>query len=110
MASGPNLGGIFKQAQQLQSKLSEIQERLRDKRVESSSGGGMVIATVNGRQELIGIRIEKEVVNPADVEMLQDLVVAAVNAAMKKSQEMMQEEMGKLAGGMGLPPGLFPTS
>ena len=110
MTSGPNLGAILKQAQQLQTKLSEIQEQLQKKVIEASSGGGMVVATVNGRQELVGLKIEKEVINPNDVEMLQDLVVAAINAAMKKAQAMMQEEMGKLTGGMGLPPGLFPAS
>lgn len=110
MTSGPNLGAILKQAQQLQTKLSEIQEQLQKRTIEASSGGGMVVATINGRQELVGLKIEKEVINPNDVEMLQDLVVAAINAAMKKAQAMMQEEMGKLAGGMGVPPGLFPTS
>lgn len=103
-----NFAAMMKQAQQLQEKLAEVQEELRKKNVEASSGGGMVTAVVNGRQELVGLKIEKEVVNPDDLEMLQDLVVAAVNAASKKAQEMIQEELGKMAGGMGIPPGLLP--
>jgi DNA-binding YbaB/EbfC family protein len=79
--------------------------------VESSAGGGMVTAVANGQQELVSIKIEPQVVDPDDIEMLQDLVVAAVNDVLRKSQELMQAEMGKLAGGLNIPglkiPGLF---
>ena len=100
------MGNMMKQAQQLQSKMMKLQEELADKTVESSSGGGMVKVTANGRQQIISIQIEKEVVDPDDVEMLQDLVLAAINDALAKAQEMASSEMGKLTGGMGLPGGM----
>jgi DNA-binding YbaB/EbfC family protein len=81
------MGNMMKQAQQLQSKMMKLQEELADKTVESSSGGGMVKVTANGRQQIISIQIEKEVVDPDDVEMLQDLVLAAINDALAKAQE-----------------------
>ncbi len=102
----PKLTDIMKQAQKMQAKMAEIQEELADKIVESTSGGGMVKVQVNGRQEVLSIVIEPDVVDPDDVEMLQDLIVAAVNDALHKSQEMMAEEMKKLTGGMSIP-GLF---
>ncbi len=102
----PKLSDIMKQAQKMQAKMAEIQEELADKVVESTSGGGMVKVLANGRQEILSIQIEPDVVDPEDVEMLQDLVVAAVNDALRKSQEMMAEEMKKLTGGMSIP-GLF---
>lgn len=100
------LGNIMKQAQQMQQKMTRLQEELANREVEASAGGGMVAAVVNGRQQIISLKIEKSVVDPEDVEMLQDLVVAALNEAIKKSQDMMQEEMGKITGGMNIP-GLF---
>ena len=101
-------GNMMKQIKLLQQKMQKIQEELAEKTVEGSAGGGMVTAVVNGKQELLGIKIDKEVVDPDDVEMLQDLIVAAVNQALKKSQEMMNEEMSKLTGGLGINiPGLF---
>ncbi len=102
----PKLSDIMKQAQKMQAKMAEIQEELAEKVVEATSGGGMVKVQANGRQEILSIQIEPDVVNPDDVEMLQDLVVAAVNEALRKSQEMMAEEMKKLTGGMSIP-GLF---
>ena len=81
----------------------KLQEELADKTVESSSGGGMVKVTANGRQQIVAIQIENEVVDPDDVEMLQDLVMAAVNDALAKSQEMVSSEMGKLTGGLNIP-------
>ncbi len=102
----PKLTDIMKQAQKMQAKMAEIQEELADKVVEATSGGGMVKVLANGRQEILSIQIEPDVVDPEDVEMLQDLVVAAVNDALRKSQEMMAEEMKKLTGGMSIP-GLF---
>ena len=97
------MGNMMKQAQQLQSKMMKLQEELADKTVESSSGGGMVKVTANGRQQVLSIQIEKEVVDPDDVEMLQDLVLAAVNDALAKAQEMVSSEMGKLTGGLNIP-------
>lgn len=103
------LGNIVRQAQKMQAQMQQIQEEMANKTVEASSGGGMVKAVVNGRQELLSVKIEPEVVNPSDVEMLQDLIVAAVNEGIKRSQAMMSEEMGKVTGGLGVPglSGLF---
>lgn len=100
------LGNIMKQAQLMQQKMARLQEELGSRQVEATAGGGMVSAVVNGKQQLVSLNIEKSVVDPEDVEMLQDLVLAAVNEALKKSQDMMQEEMGKITGGMNIP-GLF---
>jgi hypothetical protein len=100
------LGNIMKQAQMMQQKMARLQEELESRQVEASAGGGMVTATVNGKQQLLSLKIERSVVDPDDVEMLQDLVIAAVNEAVKKSQEMMQQEMGKITGGFNIP-GLF---
>lgn len=96
-------GNMMKQAQKLQSKMLQLQEELGDKTVEAGSGGGMVKVTANGRQQIVAIQIEKEVVDPEDVEMLQDLVLSAVNEALAKSQEMVSEEMSKLTGGLKIP-------
>lgn len=104
MAKG--LGNIMKQAQQMQRRMAELQEELESKQVEASSGGGMVTAVVSGKQQLLDLKIDPTAVDPEDVEMLQDLVTAAVNEAIKQSQQMAQEEMGKLTGGMNIP-GLF---
>jgi DNA-binding YbaB/EbfC family protein len=100
-----SLNAILKQAQQFQKKMDELQEELAAKRVEGTAGGGMVTVVVNGKQELIDVKIDPEVVNPDDVEILEDLVVAAANQAREKAQEMAKEEMGKIAGGL-LPAGL----
>ncbi|MDY6832631.1 MAG: YbaB/EbfC family nucleoid-associated protein [Thermodesulfobacteriota bacterium] len=98
-----NMGGMLKQAQKLQAQMMKLQEDLAEKTVEATAGGGMVKATANGRQQITALVIEKEVVDPADVEMLQDLVLAAINDALTKSQEMMNSEMGKLTGGFNIP-------
>ena len=105
----PNMGNILKQAQQFQAKMAKLQEELGDRTVESSAGGGMVTVVVNGRQEVISLKIEPEVVDPEDVEMLQDLIMAAINDGMNRARDMVNEEMGKLTKGMNLPniPGLF---
>lgn len=104
MAKG--LGNIMKQAQQMQQKIARLQQELEGREVEATAGGGMVTAVVNGKQQLLNLKIEKDAVDPEDVEMLEDLVTAAVNEAIKQSQEMMQQEMGKVTGGMNLP-GMF---
>ena len=97
------LGQMMKQAQKMQAQILKIQEEMAERTVEASSGGGMVSVTANGKQEVLSVRIEREVVDPEDVEMLQDLVVAAVNEALKKAQEMVAEEMAKVTGGLQLP-------
>jgi len=97
------IGNIMKQAQQMQSRMAELQEELGKKQVEASAGGGMVTAVVSGKQQLLGLKIDPAVVDPEDVEMLQDLVTAAVNEAIKQSQQMASEEMSKITGGMNIP-------
>ncbi|NNF83788.1 MAG: YbaB/EbfC family nucleoid-associated protein [Deltaproteobacteria bacterium] len=101
-----DMQGILRQAQQMQERLARVQEELAGKTVEASAGGGMVTVVVNGRQEVVSIRIEKEVVSPDDVDLLQDLVVGAVNEAISRSRKMMADEMAKITGGLNLP-GLF---
>ena len=98
-----NFGNIVKQAQQMQAKMARLQEELAQRTVEASAGGGMVTAVVSGRHELVSLKIEKDVVNAEDVEMLQDLIVAAVNEGIRKAQEMAQAEMSKVTGGLKLP-------
>ncbi|APG24901.1 MULTISPECIES: YbaB/EbfC family nucleoid-associated protein [Syntrophotalea] len=101
MAKG--LGNIMKQAQLMQQKMERLQQELATRQVEASAGGGMVTAVVNGQHQVVSLRIEASVVDPEDVEMLQDLVLAAVNEALKKSQDMAQQEMNKLTGGFNIP-------
>lgn len=97
------MGNMMKQAQKLQAKMMKMQEELGEKTVEAASGGGMVKVVANGKQQVVSISIEKEVVDPEDVDMLQDLILAAVNDALTKSQEMVSSEMGKLTGGLNIP-------
>ncbi len=97
------MGNMLKQAQKLQGKMMKMQEELAGKTVEASAGGGMVKVVANGRQQLVSIAIDQEVVDPEDVEMLQDLVIAAVNDALSRAQEMVNSEMGKLTGGLNIP-------
>jgi DNA-binding YbaB/EbfC family protein len=97
---------MMKQAQKLQSRMLEMQEELGNKTVTVQVGGGMVEVVANGRQEILSLRIDPEVVNPDDTDMLQDLVMAAINDALNRSREMVSEEMSKLTGGMKIP-GLF---
>ncbi len=106
MARGGGLGNIMKQAQQMQARIARVQQELETREVEAAAGGGMVTARVNGKQQILDLKIEKDVVDPEDVEMLQDLILAAVNEAIKKSQDMIQEEMNKVTGGMNIP-GMF---
>ncbi|MBK5094524.1 MAG: YbaB/EbfC family nucleoid-associated protein [Deltaproteobacteria bacterium] len=101
-----DMEGILRQAQQVQERIARVQEELAGKTVEASAGGGMVTVVVNGRQEVVSVRIEKEVVSPDDVGLLQDLVAGAVNEAMSRSRKMMADEMAKITGGLNLP-GLF---
>jgi DNA-binding YbaB/EbfC family protein len=101
-----DMNSIMRQAQEMQQKMSQVQEELGKRSVDASVGGGMVTATVSGKNELLAIKIEKEVINPDDQAMLEDLVVSAVNEALRKAQDMAQSEMRKLTGGMNIP-GLF---
>ena len=101
-----NFASIMKQAQKMQEKMNELQAQLETKIVESSAGGGMVKVTANGRQEIVSIKIEPEVVSKVDVEMLEDLILSAVNEARRKADELAKEEMAKLTGDLGLP-GIF---
>ncbi len=101
MAKG--MGNMMKQAQKLQSKIFKLQEEMADKTVGASVGGGMVKVTANGKQQLVSINIEPEVLDPEDVQMLQDLIVSGVNEALRKAQEMVSEEMNKLTGGFNIP-------
>ncbi|MDY4031572.1 MAG: YbaB/EbfC family nucleoid-associated protein [Pyramidobacter sp.] len=98
-----NMSQMLKQAQAMQAKMMKAQEELKEARVEGNAGGGMVSATVNGQGELVGVKISKEVVDPEDVEMLEDLILAAVSDAANKAREMMEQRMGSLTGGMKLP-------
>ncbi len=97
------MGNMMKQAQKLQSKMASLQEEMAEKVVEATAGGGMIKVTANGRQQILSIQIEKEVVDPDDVEMLQDLILAAINDALTKSSEMVSAEMSKLTGGLQIP-------
>ena len=97
------LGNLMKQARQMQDKMAKIQEEMASRTVEAAAGGGMVTATANGAGDIVSVRIEKEVVDPDDIEMLEDLIVAAVSEAHHKSQELMSEEMSKLTGGVKIP-------
>lgn len=97
------LGDMMRQAQKLQEQMMKTQEEAKKKTVEASAGGGMVTAVASGAGELVSIKIEKDVVNPDDVEMLQDLILAASNEALRRAQEMVSEEMSKLTGGLQIP-------
>lgn len=101
-----NMQQIMRQAQKMQKKMEEAQAEAAAQVVEASAGGGMVSVRVNGRQELLEVVIEKDVVNPDDVEMLQDLIVAAVNEGMKKAQQLMQDKLQGITGGLNIP-GMF---
>jgi DNA-binding YbaB/EbfC family protein len=97
------LGDLMRQAQKLQEEMQRTQEEAKKKTAEASAGGGMVTVVASGAGEIVSIRIEKDVVNPDDVEMLQDLILAAANEALRRAQEMVSEEMSKLTGGLQLP-------
>jgi DNA-binding YbaB/EbfC family protein len=103
------MGNLMKQAQQFQAKMTKLQEELGDRTVEASAGGGMVTVVANGRQEVVSVKIDREVIDPADAEMLQDLIQAAVNDALTRAKNMVNEEMGKLTKGLNIPniPGLM---
>ena len=97
------MGNLMKQAQQMQQKMLKLQEEIAKRTLDASVGGGMVTVTVNGKSEVLRIKIEPQVVDPNDVEMLEDPIVAGVNEALRKAQEMVSEEMSKLTGGLKIP-------
>ena len=99
----PNMGNLLKKAQQLQEKMAKLQEELSEKTVETSAGGGMVTVIATGKQDIASIKIDPEVVNQEDIEMLEDLVLAAVNDALSQAKQMVSEEMTKLTGGVNIP-------
>ncbi|MEN6332233.1 MAG: YbaB/EbfC family nucleoid-associated protein [Smithella sp.] len=98
-----NLGNIMKQAKKMQERMGKLQQELEARTVEAQAGGGMVKVVVNGKFEIVSLQIEKDVVNPDDIEMLQDLIVAAVNEGIRKTQEMTSQEMSKITGGLNIP-------
>ena len=106
MMGGGNMQQLARQAQKLQQQMTKIQEEIEAREFEATAGGGMATAKVNGKKELISIEIKPEAVDPDDVEMLQDLIVAAVNEALREATDAMEQGMGKMTGGMGIP-GLF---
>lgn len=97
------LGDMMKQAQKLQSKMMELQEEMANKTVEATAGGGMVTVVVNGKQEIISLTIDPDVVDRQEIEMLQDLIIAAVNEGIRRAQQVLADEMKKLTGGMAIP-------
>ena len=98
-----NFGNIMKQAKKMQEQIGQLQQELEMKTIEAQAGGGMVRVVVNGKFNIVSIKIEKDVVNPEDIEMLQDLIAAAVNEGIRKAQEMASTEMAKITGGLGIP-------
>ena len=100
---GGNMNNMMKQMQKMQKKMEDMQAELEQKEIQASAGGGAVTVTVTGKKEVVDIKIDESVVDPEDVEMLQDLVMAAINEALREAEEMMSKEMGKLTGGMNIP-------
>jgi nucleoid-associated protein EbfC len=98
-----NFGNIMKQAKKMQERIGQMQQELEMRTIEAQAGGGMVKVVVNGKFEIVSLKIEKDVVNPEDIEMLQDLIVAAVNEGIRKAQEMASAEMAKITGGLNIP-------
>jgi hypothetical protein len=101
-----NMNKMMKQAKQMQKKMTKKQQELEEKTVEATAGGDVVKVVVNGKQEVLDLTIDEEAVDPEDVEMLEDLILAAVNEGMRKVQDLINDEMGKLTGGMNIP-GMF---
>ena len=101
-----NMGKMMKQVQKMQADMAKLQEELVNRTIEASAGGGMVKVVANGKQQVMSIQINPEAVDPEDVDMLQDMIMAAVNEALRQSQEMVSQEMSKITGGVNIP-GLF---
>lgn len=107
MGNMGNMAGMMKKVQKLQADMAKMQEELKKKTIDVSAGGGAVKIVMNGEKQVQSLKIDPAAVDPGDVEMLEDLVSAAVNEAVKKVDDMMSAEMGKLTGGLNLPPGMF---
>lgn len=107
MPGGGNMNQMMKQAQKMQQQMEKMQEELAEKEYTTTSGGGVIEVTISGEKEIKRIKIDEMVVDPEDVEMLEDLVLTAVNEALRKVEEETQSELGKITGNMGLPKGLF---
>lgn len=101
------MNNMMKQVQKMQKEMARLQEEVEQRTVEASAGGGAVTVVASGKKEIISITIKPEVIDPEDVEMLQDLITAAVNEAIRQADEMISKEMGKITGGLNLPGGLF---
>ena len=104
---GGNMNNMMKQVQKMQKEMAKLQEEVEQRTVEASAGGGAVTVVVTGKKEIISITIKPEVIDPDDAEMLQDLITAAVNEALRQADEMISKEMGKITGGLNIPGGLF---
>ena len=102
-----NMNNLMKQAQKMQKKMEEMQEGLENQTVEATAGGGAVTVVVTGKKEIKEVKLSKEVVDPDDIEMLEDLIIAATNEALRKSDEMANSQMSQITGGLNLPGGLF---
>jgi DNA-binding YbaB/EbfC family protein len=98
-----NMSKMMKQAQKIQQDIAKLQTELQDRVVEASAGGGVIEVQVNGKQELVAIKLKPEIVDPEDIDMLQDLILAAVNEGIRKSHDMVSEEMSKITGGLNIP-------
>lgn len=107
MGNMGNMAGMMKKVQKLQADMAQMQEELKKKTIDVSAGGGAVKIVMNGEKQVQSLKIDPAAVNPQDVEMLEDLICAAMNEAVKKVDDMMASEMGKLTGGLNLPPGMF---
>lgn len=107
MGGGGNMAGMMKKVQKLQQQMAKMQDDLKQQTVEVTSGGGVVKVVMNGEKQVTSLTIDPAAVDPQDVEMLQDLISAAINESVKKVDDMMASEMGKLTGGLNLPPGMF---
>ena len=107
MGNMGNMGGMMKKVQKLQADMGKMQEELKTRTIDVSAGGGAIKVVMNGEKQIQSLIIDPAAVDPEDVEMLQDLISAAINEAMKKVDDLMASEMGKLTGGLNLPPGMF---
>ena len=106
MGGAPNMNNMLKQAQKMQAEMERIQAEIEEKTIEATAGGGAVTVTIKGTKEIVGIKISPEVVDPEDIETLEDLILVAVNDAVKQASDMMEEGMSKITGGLNMP-GLF---
>lgn len=104
---GGNMNNMMRQVQKMQKDMQKLQEEIEQRTVEASAGGGAVTVVATGKKEIVSITIKPEVIDPEDAEMLQDLITAAVNEAIRQADEMLSSEMGKITGGLNIPGGLF---